>query len=63
MNKSNVKYRFKKSKQLTGTVKGLLLIIYNIFLGLSNKGITFGKMTILGTVFEVIETRLRQLFE
>jgi len=27
----------KESKQLTGTGKGLLLIIYNMFLGLPNK--------------------------
>ena len=53
----------KESKQFTGTGKGLLLIIYNMFLGLFNKGTTFGRMRALGNAFEVTETRLRQLFE
>ena len=53
----------KESKQLTSTGKGLLLIIYNMFLGLPNKGTTFGRMSVLGKAFGVTETRLRQLFE
>ena len=53
----------KESKQLTGTGKCLLLISYNMFLGLSNKGTTFGRMSVLGKAFGVTETRLRQLFE
>ena len=53
----------KESKQLTSTGKGLLLNIYNMFLGLPNKGTTFGRMSVLGKAVGVTETRLRQLFE
>ena len=53
----------KESKQLTGTGKGLLLIIYNMFLGLPNKGTTFGRISAFGKAIGVTETRLRQLFE
>ena len=34
-----------------------------MFLGLPNKGTTFGRMSVLGKEFGVTETCLRQLFE
>ena len=55
--------RKKESKYLIGTGKSLLLILYNIFFGLSNKGSTFGRMTVLEKVSEVTETCFKQLFE
>ena len=57
----------KESKQLTGTGKGLLLIIYNMFLGISNKGTTFGRMSVLGRHLEwprhVSDNALRNIWK
>ena len=41
----------RESKQLTETGKGLLLIIYNMFLGIPNKGTTYGRMSVLEKAF------------
>ena len=41
----------KESKYITDTGKSLLLILYNMFFGLPNKGSILGRMTILGKAF------------
>ena len=41
----------RESKQLTETGKGLLLIIYNMCLGIPNKGTTYGRMKALEKAF------------
>ena len=50
-------------KALTTQTKNILLVVYSLFLGLPNKGSTFGRMTSLAKTFGFTEPRLRAMFK